>query len=580
MDLVTSHPFVATKLIWQAHSGAFALTVIVKATFVLAPGVSPLALDQERIVERDQFYEGDPRRSTRIPGDLVPYKPRADVLLVGHAYAPNRLPVRSLTTRLVVGDMDKVIEMRFDGSPTWPGRTYGFGSLSASGLEQGWNNKPLPVNFDPRLFQAAPPDQQLGKIRANERIVLENLHPVYPRLVTALPNVCPRAVADRATGEREQIALVGDTLWVDTDRGILCVVWRGRIGLRSPQEAGRIAVWADGVIEEELALLRQPETTLGVAALETTMVGLSARDVGAALPFVEGTSKLAVTTPSLASDVVRGADQAHDDARYHDNDTTGTMFLSAKVVSRETLPFEPKGSNLEAFHPHRHDVPVKPSLDEAPSLAEVPVLGYRDKMAGVSAAMMHEPPKQVDVAPPPMIGPIVVHVVKDSPSSVVVPDERVIARPESEPELAAPEVHLTIEQTACIAAELAEGNLERARVLRAHELLEPMWRENAARWDAAMAAEQRQGQAALRSAYDGAYVQRVEAFRGPITVQEYGALYVGFERRTSDATLTSLRIQRPALMPIMRVWVKKVASDVGLGKDAYAAIRAARKALV
>ncbi|MBK9259442.1 MAG: DUF2169 domain-containing protein [Polyangiaceae bacterium] len=50
----------------------------------------------------------------RVPNDVVPYKPRADVLLVGHAYAPDKQPVRSLVTRFVVGAMDKSIEVWCD----------------------------------------------------------------------------------------------------------------------------------------------------------------------------------------------------------------------------------------------------------------------------------------------------------------------------------------------------------------------------------------------------------------------------------------------------------------------------------
>lgn len=322
MDVVSLCPFVASKVVWQAHSGTFALTVIVKATFILRPGVAQLAPEQDPIIEHDRFYDEDPRRSVRVPNDVVPYKPRADVLLVGHAYAPGKQPVRSLVTRFVVGEMDKSIEVfcdrsfrvldgqlvdgkrftqmplvwerasggpesanpvgkRFDGptdaygmitignlqplghfvskrsdtfvpicyapvAPTWPGRTQRLGRLSRAILDGAWNAQPLPPDLDPTFFMAAPPDQNVPEIRANERIVMENLHTEHARLVTSLPGLRPRAIADRATGEREEIALVGDTFWVDTDRGVCCVVWRGRMGLRSADEAGRISIAMEG----------------------------------------------------------------------------------------------------------------------------------------------------------------------------------------------------------------------------------------------------------------------------------------------------------------------------------------------
>lgn len=327
MDIVSLCPFVASKVSWQAHSGAFALTVIVKATFVLQQGVAKLAPEQDPISEQDRFYDDDPRRSVRIPSDVSPYKPRADVLLVGHAYAPGKQPVRSLITRFVVGEMDKSIEVfcersfrlvdgqliegkrftemplvwerasggpesanpvgkRFDGpgdsygmvtignlqplghfvskrsdtfvpvcyapvAPTWPGRTQRLGRLSRAILEHAWNAQPVASDLDPTFFMAAPPDQNVAEIRANERIVLENLHPEHVHLVTSLPGLRPRAIADRATGEREEIALVGDTLLVDTDRRVCTVVWRGRMGLRTADEAGRIAVTMEGAMAEK-----------------------------------------------------------------------------------------------------------------------------------------------------------------------------------------------------------------------------------------------------------------------------------------------------------------------------------------
>ncbi len=583
MDLVTLCPLATSKIVWQAHSGAFALTVIVKATFVLNPGMSTLASEQQPIAERCQFHDDDPRRGVHVPCEVVPYKPRADVVLVGRAYAPDKQSASSLVTRVVVGDMHKAIEMRFDGSSTWPGRTKGFGSLSTSSLADGWNNKPLPVKFDPRFFQIAPPDQQVAEIRPDERIILENLHPAHPQLVTSLPNLHPRAVADRATGEREEVKLVGDTLWIDTDRGVCCVVWRGRMGLRSREEAGRIAVWVDGMPMVESASARQG----GVATSHdpdaaTTTIGLSARELSAVLPFIEGTPKLALTNRSLAFDIARWVDQKNPPSP-HEEDGTGTMFVSAEMLPREALPFGHKGTGVDVPGPHGGGVPVKPPFDDVQPQLDVPMLGYYEKKSTVGAPLLeasdHESPKQVELTPPPMIGPISVSVTKDRPIPVVVPDEKPVAaedKPKSEP--ATPAAKLTIEQTAFIAAELAEGTLERARILHAHALLEPEWKENATRWNRAMSAEQSEGQTALRGAYDAAYVQRVEAFRGPITVQEYAALSVSFERRTCDAILSKLRIQSPALMPIMRVWAKKVACDVGLGKEAITALRTARRA--
>src|SRR5262249_25075340 len=43
--------------------------------------------------------------------DIVPVKEKADVVLVGYAFAPGRKKVRSLVARLCVGSIDKSIEV-------------------------------------------------------------------------------------------------------------------------------------------------------------------------------------------------------------------------------------------------------------------------------------------------------------------------------------------------------------------------------------------------------------------------------------------------------------------------------------
>lgn len=318
MDLVSLCPLQAWAFVWQSQDGRHAQTVVVKATFVLAPSRVSLAEEQDGANEEDGYWNDDPTRSVVAPSDKAPYKARADVMLVGHAYAPNKQPVRSLATRIIVGDFDKSIEVfcdrgfrihdgqllegqrftksrlsweraaggpdsanpigiRFDAqpdaygivaipnlqppglfvskrsdvfvpvcygpvAPSWPGRAARLGRLAGTFPQPGWSDKPLPEGLDPMFFQAAPPDQQVAEIRQNERIILENLHPEHPYLVTSLPGLKPRALVERATGEREEVSFVADTLLIDTDRGVCVVAWRGSVGLRHAQEAGRISV--------------------------------------------------------------------------------------------------------------------------------------------------------------------------------------------------------------------------------------------------------------------------------------------------------------------------------------------------
>ncbi len=107
---------------WQPRPGAWMLTVVCKATYVLMPGESPLAPEQDEPTDADGYWNDDETRSLSFASDLAPFKRRADVLVVGHAFAPKRRPVGSLIARLVVGDVDKTIAVFGDRAWTPEGQ--------------------------------------------------------------------------------------------------------------------------------------------------------------------------------------------------------------------------------------------------------------------------------------------------------------------------------------------------------------------------------------------------------------------------------------------------------------------------
>ena len=111
MDVLSLGPLPVASLVWQPGPGRYALTVVCKATFDLAPVTSELSAHQEAPNEEDNHWDDDPARSLYSPSDLAPFKPRADILLVGHAFAPRGEPVRSLVARLLIGEMDKSLEV-------------------------------------------------------------------------------------------------------------------------------------------------------------------------------------------------------------------------------------------------------------------------------------------------------------------------------------------------------------------------------------------------------------------------------------------------------------------------------------
>jgi hypothetical protein len=293
------------------RNGGFALTVVCKGTYDLAPGELRPAEQQEEPNEDENFWDDDPRRSLHAPSDLALFKVRADVVLVGKAFAPKQAPGRSLLARLSVAGVDKTIEVcadrswtpegglregpaftsmplryeraaygndnpvgvrvdphaggalpnlqppgasrRPDAIPTigfgpiasqWPARRALLGRQAVAFTPRGWDELPLPEDLDVSFFNVAPVDQRPERIEPGARLVLENLSQQHPRLVATLPAARPRAFADRGGG-LEELSLLCDTLWIDTDSAVATLTWRGQMGLLSPRDEGTVQVLLD-----------------------------------------------------------------------------------------------------------------------------------------------------------------------------------------------------------------------------------------------------------------------------------------------------------------------------------------------
>ncbi|MBK9264419.1 MAG: DUF2169 domain-containing protein [Polyangiaceae bacterium] len=328
MQILSVGPVRTGSSVWQQR-GSFVLVVVCKTTYRLKPGESVIAPEQEAINEADDHWDDDPNRSVRAPCDLVPAKVRPEVTLVGYAYAPNKQLVRSLVTRLIVGDVDKSIEVFCD-------RTFlPDGSLQEgqrfSRMRLSWEragggphtNNPVGIRADARdaygrrivpnlqplgmhvsnvddfippvgygpiaanwpsradivarapqavgegldgpsaiYYNAAPSDQLVSVLRESERIVLENLHPEYARLVTNLPGIRPAVFVDRGLGPAQRVPAHADTMWIDTDRGIATLTWRAVVPLVRRDEPGRVLVG-----------MESPGQEMTFAAIAQAMVG-------------------------------------------------------------------------------------------------------------------------------------------------------------------------------------------------------------------------------------------------------------------------------------------------------------------
>ncbi len=407
MRIINSPPFLTSSLVWQEQPGLWTLTIVCKATFSLTPGTAKIAVEPDGINDQDNHWDDDPQKSVYAPSDLVPYKPSPEVLLVGSAHAPRGEPVRSLFARLIVGQLDKSVEvhgqrtfspegllvegprwtqmsLRYEraaggeGSwnpvgvdssivdnygrrsvanlqppalvdvdlealiPTvglgplaarWPVRQEKLGSSASVFLDGQWTETPLGMDFDGSYFQSAPLDQLVEEIRADETIVLENLHPEIARLVTRLPGVKPRTRVEIDGLPPWELALVADTLWIDTNRAACTVTFRGQLPLDGRDQPG------------------------------TIFIGVEFPGESVRFPDAPGRAHLPSIPEKHVANEIDDFDLTHTNADALDEDRpTALPFASAKSPA---LPWDPGAKRPQGGSPTRPLPPLPPKNTEA-----------------------------------------------------------------------------------------------------------------------------------------------------------------------------------------------------------------------
>lgn len=125
MDIINETTFPHGFVICKGPKGQPILTIIIKGTFAI-PGQTRAqatpADSQLPLATTDEYYHDDVTSSTRIESDKVPYKPRADIVLVGKAYAMGKQPATVVDVLLRVGRVVKIIRAFGDRQwlyPSW-----------------------------------------------------------------------------------------------------------------------------------------------------------------------------------------------------------------------------------------------------------------------------------------------------------------------------------------------------------------------------------------------------------------------------------------------------------------------------
>lgn len=207
-------------------------------------------------------------------------------------------PARPITARRTNGDPAGLGPI----PPDWPQRRRHAGMPGTTGAASWWPW--TPPGFDERFWMATLPDQWVeGHFRGDEAVELSHLHPERTTWRTALPGQRARCFLLRlpqATPLRparpgrladldaafDEVPLVLDTVFIDTDAARLTLVWRGSTAVRSPK-----LLDVPGVVFglEPLGEDRDPGVYLDQLLAEGNLVGAPVPDRASILAAIERT---------------------------------------------------------------------------------------------------------------------------------------------------------------------------------------------------------------------------------------------------------------------------------------------------
>lgn len=97
--------------------GEHVFTVLVKRSYRIVPGQAARRCEQDADFRLIDAYwdQGDPDWSTvRHEGELAPFKPMTDVVVVGKAHAPDGRPVQQMLAGVAVGEQRKLLAVTGD----------------------------------------------------------------------------------------------------------------------------------------------------------------------------------------------------------------------------------------------------------------------------------------------------------------------------------------------------------------------------------------------------------------------------------------------------------------------------------
>ncbi len=115
MKILNNTSFEVEAIPCMGPEGKTVLTIIVKGTFDMIPNKTAISTSEQiPVAFGDEYYDESGEGSVKFESDVAPFKPRADIVLVGRAYAPKGALARALDVSLRVGNIRRVIRVYGD----------------------------------------------------------------------------------------------------------------------------------------------------------------------------------------------------------------------------------------------------------------------------------------------------------------------------------------------------------------------------------------------------------------------------------------------------------------------------------
>ena len=232
--------------------------------------------------------------------------------------------------------------------------------------------------------------------------------------------------------------------------------------------------------------------------------------------------------------------------------------MIAAVIERPAVLPEPAPVYMPPPVPAQPPVVHAPPVYSSPPMQTPPVQAP-PSFVGLAPQLVFSSPPPVPAATSEAPAPL----VQNPPAAVVASGEEPI------------ELLVTtypVERCAAIAASIARSKSDKEAILERHDLAPDVWTRLDNHWRQAVEHESQGGNMGLLRAYDAAYVDQVEAERGPITVDEYARLTIAMDNGIDHGVLAELGLPRAAPLRVQRVWLERLSRSKELAASLRDAI--------